>query len=146
MQKEICVGIVGANANNGWAKVSHVPAINSLPGLKLAAVATRNEQSAKEAAQAFGAERWFSDPFAMIKDERIDIITISVKVPAHRGFRSRGAGCKQSGVLRVAARMHSRGHEEDGDAAEFTSYRDRAAGTFESSRTPCKPAAFFWND
>jgi predicted dehydrogenase len=86
MQKEICVGIVGANANNGWAKVSHVPAINGLPGLKLAAVATRNEQSAREAAEAFGAERWFSDPFAMIKDERIDVITISVKVPAHRGF------------------------------------------------------------
>jgi predicted dehydrogenase len=32
--------------------VSHVPAINGLPGLKLAAVATRNEQSAREAAEA----------------------------------------------------------------------------------------------
>jgi predicted dehydrogenase len=86
MQKEFCVGIVGANANNSWAKVSHVPAINGLPGLKLAAVATRNEQSAREAAEAFGAELWFSDPFAMIKDERIDVITVCVKVPAHRDF------------------------------------------------------------
>ena len=43
-QKEICVGVVGANKNAGWAKMSHVPAIKSLPGLKLAAVATRNEQ------------------------------------------------------------------------------------------------------
>jgi predicted dehydrogenase len=50
-QKEIHVGIVGANAK-GWAKVSHVPAINGLPGLKLAAVATRNEQSAREAAES----------------------------------------------------------------------------------------------
>src|SRR4029077_20424586 len=40
MQKEICVGVVGANKNAGWAKMSHVPAIKSLPGLKLAAVAT----------------------------------------------------------------------------------------------------------
>jgi len=40
MQKEIRVGIVGANANKSWAKMSHVPAINGLPGLKLAAVAT----------------------------------------------------------------------------------------------------------
>jgi predicted dehydrogenase len=86
MQEEICVGIVGANANNGWAKVSHVAAINGLPGLKLAAVATRNEQSARETAEAFGAERWFSDPFAMVKDERIDVITVCVKVPAHRHF------------------------------------------------------------
>jgi predicted dehydrogenase len=83
-QKEIRVGIVGANAKSGWAKVSHVPAINGLHGVKLSAVATRNEQSAREAARAFGADRWFSDPFALIRDERIDVITIAVKVPAHR--------------------------------------------------------------
>jgi predicted dehydrogenase len=83
-QKDIRVGIVGANAKAGWAKLSHIPAINGLPGLKLAAVATRNEQVAREAAEAFGAERWFSDPFAMIRDDRIDVITIAVKVPAHR--------------------------------------------------------------
>ncbi len=83
-QKEIRVGIVGASANKSWAKVSHVPAINGLPGLKLAAVATSNEQSAREAAEAFGADRWFFDPLAMIRDDRIDLITISVKVPAHR--------------------------------------------------------------
>jgi predicted dehydrogenase len=83
-QKEIRVGIVGANAKSSWAKMSHVPAINGLHGLKLSAVATRNEQSAREAATAFGADRWFSDPFAMIRDERIDLITIAVKVPAHR--------------------------------------------------------------
>ncbi len=47
-------------------------------------MATRNEQSAREAAEAFGADRWFSDPFEMIHDDRIDLITISVKVPAHR--------------------------------------------------------------
>jgi predicted dehydrogenase len=81
---QIGVGIVGANAERSWAKASHVPAINSLSDLKLAAVATRNEQSAREAAEAFGAERWFSDPFAMIGDDHIDVITISVKVPEHR--------------------------------------------------------------
>ena len=83
-KKEIRVGIVGANANGSWANVSHVPAINGLPGLKLAAVATRNEQSARKAALVFGADRWFSDPFAMIGDDLIDVITISVKVPEHR--------------------------------------------------------------
>ena len=83
-QKQIRVGIIGANAQVGWAKVSHIPAINGIPGLKLAAVATSNEQSARQAAEAFGADRWYSDPLAMIRDERIDLITISVKVPAHR--------------------------------------------------------------
>jgi predicted dehydrogenase len=83
-KKEIRIGIVGADAKASWAKVSHIPAIKGLPGLKLAAVATRHEQSAREAAGAFAADRWFSDPFAMIRDDRIDVITIAVKVPAHR--------------------------------------------------------------
>jgi len=83
-QKEIRVGIVGADTKASWAKVSHVPSNNGLPGLKLAAVATRNEQSARQAAEAFGVDRWFSDPFAMIGDDLIDVITIAVKVPAHR--------------------------------------------------------------
>lgn len=78
------VGTVGANAKASWAKVSHVPAINGLPGLKLAAVATRNEQSAREAAQAIGAECWFSDPFAMILGDRIDVIGITVRVNLSR--------------------------------------------------------------
>jgi predicted dehydrogenase len=82
--KQICIGIVGADTKGSWANVSHIPAINGFPGLKLAAVATRNQQSARQAAEAFGADRWFSDPFAMIRDDRIDVITIAVKVPAHR--------------------------------------------------------------
>jgi predicted dehydrogenase len=47
-------------------------------------VATRNARSAREAAQAFGAERWLSDPFVMIHDDLIDVVTIAVNVPAHR--------------------------------------------------------------
>lgn len=83
-QKEIRVGIVGADNKESWAKVSHIPAIKGLPGVRLAAVATRNEKTAREAADVFGADRWFSDPFAMICDEKIDVVTIAVNVPAHR--------------------------------------------------------------
>ena len=84
--KEIRVGIVGADTRSSWAKVSHVPAISGLRGLKLAAVATRSEQSAREAAEAFGADCWFSDPFAMIRDDGIDLFTIAVNVPAHHAL------------------------------------------------------------
>ena len=83
-QKEIRVGIIGADVKASWAKVSYVPAINKLPDIKLAAVATHNEQSAREAAEAFGADRWFFDPFAIIHDNQIDVVTIAVRVPAHR--------------------------------------------------------------
>jgi predicted dehydrogenase len=47
-------------------------------------VATRNERSARQAAEAFGADHWFSDPFAMICGDHVDVVTIAVKVPAHR--------------------------------------------------------------
>ena len=85
-QRALRVGIIGADTKASWAKASHIPAITGLAALKLAAVATRSEQSAREAAEAFGAERWFSDPLAMIRDDLIDIVTLAVKVPAHRAL------------------------------------------------------------
>ena len=125
-QKEILVGIVGANANKTWAKVSHVPAINGLPGLKLAAVATSHEQSAREAAEAFGASRWFSDPLAMIRDDPIDLITISVKVPAHRELVLAALNAGKA-VYCEAPLGRTVAEAEDGERGRFTSYRHRTA-------------------
>ncbi|MDF3822428.1 Gfo/Idh/MocA family oxidoreductase [Leptospira sp. 96542] len=82
--KKFRVGIIGADTQASWAGASHIPALKVQPGLVLAAVATRHEQSAKAAAEAFGAERWYADPYALIKDETIDVVTVAVKVPAHR--------------------------------------------------------------
>jgi len=78
------VGIIGADTKASWAGASHIPAIQAQPGLVLAAVATRREESAKAAAEAFGAERWYANPYDLIHDNRIDLVTVAVKVPAHR--------------------------------------------------------------
>ena len=78
------VGIIGADTQASWAGASHIPALESQPSLVLAAVATRREESAKAAAEAFGAGRWFADPYAMIRDDGIDLVTVAVKVPAHK--------------------------------------------------------------
>jgi predicted dehydrogenase len=80
------VGIVGINPKKGWGRYSHVPAIQSLPDLKLAAVATRNETSARAAAEAFAAEHWFADPLAMVRSDAVDLVCVSVNVPAHRAI------------------------------------------------------------
>jgi predicted dehydrogenase len=82
--KKFRVGIIGADTQASWAGASHIPALQSQPGLVLAAVATRHEESARAAAEAFGIPRWFADPYAMIRDETIDVITVAVKVPAHK--------------------------------------------------------------
>jgi predicted dehydrogenase len=49
----------------------------------LAAVATRNEESARAAAQTFGAENWYADPYLLIEDSNIDVVTVAVRVSAH---------------------------------------------------------------
>lgn len=84
INKQFRVGIIGADANASWAGASHIPALRAQPALLLAAVATRREESAKAAAAAFGAERWYADPYELIHDNTIDIVTVAVKVPAHR--------------------------------------------------------------
>ncbi|MGW2094619.1 Gfo/Idh/MocA family protein [Promicromonospora sukumoe] len=80
----IRVGIIGADARASWAGAAHVPALAAQPGMVLAAVATRREESAREAARVFGVGRWFADPYALIRDPGIDVVTVAVKVPAHR--------------------------------------------------------------
>lgn len=80
----IRVGIIGADTKASWAGAAHIPAIQAQAGMVLAAVATRNEDSARSAAAAFGAERWFADPYELIRDSAVDLVVVAVKVPAHR--------------------------------------------------------------
>ena len=78
------VGIVGASASRGWAKISHVPAVQQLEGLELAAVATQDQPSADAAAKAFGAKKAYANAKALFTDPDIAIVTVAVNVPAHR--------------------------------------------------------------
>ena len=78
------VGIVGANPERSWAKDSHIPALQKLPDLKLTAVATRSERSARAAAKAFDVASWYDDAFALVCSDDVDIVSVCVKVPEHR--------------------------------------------------------------
>ena len=77
------VGIIGASAQGGWARESHVPAVQALRGLELGAVVTTSQASADRAAAAFGAREGYGSPDALFADPAIDIVTIAVKVPEH---------------------------------------------------------------
>ena len=82
--KDLGVGIIGASADRGWAKASHVPAVQGLAGLELAAVASGSQAKADEAAKSFGAKAGYANGKDLIKDPAVDIVTIAVKVPDHR--------------------------------------------------------------
>lgn len=84
MAKLLGVGIIGASAERGWAKLSHVPAVQQLAGLELVAVASGSQAKADAAAHAFGAKAGYADGKDLIQDPDVDIVTIAVKVPDHR--------------------------------------------------------------
>ncbi|MBE7218790.1 MAG: Gfo/Idh/MocA family oxidoreductase [Caulobacteraceae bacterium] len=84
VSKPLRVGIIGANARGGWAADSHVPAVQALDGLELAAVATNRQETADEAAHAFGVAKAYGGGDALIADPEIDVVTIATRVPDHR--------------------------------------------------------------
>lgn len=83
MTEALRVGMIGVNARTGWARDGHVPAAQALEGLELVAVATRRQDSADEAAAAFGAERAYGDPLALVADPDVDVVAIVSPVPTH---------------------------------------------------------------
>jgi predicted dehydrogenase len=87
--KVIRVGIIGADTRASWAGAAHIPALAAQPQFVLAAVATRREESARKAAEVFGAERWYADPLELIHDPSIDLVTVASRLWPHRRCVSR---------------------------------------------------------
>ncbi len=86
MANRLRVGIIGANAERGWARESHVPAVQKLAGLELAAVANKGQDAADAAARAFGAAKAYGDVADMFRDPDIDLVTVAVTLRAHHGL------------------------------------------------------------
>lgn len=87
MSKPLRIGIVGGNADRGWAHDAHVPALAQL-GEKflIEGVSARTQEGAEKAQAAFGASRAFGDSFELVRDPGIDIVSVTVKVPEHRAI------------------------------------------------------------
>lgn len=84
MSSKLRVGIIGVNAERGWAGEAHVPAVQAVAGLELAAVAARGQAAADAAAAAFGVDRAYGDAQELIDNPGLDIVTVAASVPAHR--------------------------------------------------------------
>ena len=78
---ELRVGVVGAS---GWADVAHLPALAGTPGLRVAAVATSREDSAREVATRWDVPAWSTSAAELAARDDVDLITVSVKAPLHR--------------------------------------------------------------
>ncbi len=84
MAKILRVGIIGANAERGWARESHVPAVLHLAGLELTSVANKGQDTADAAARAFGVAKAYGDAADLLRDPEIDLVTIAVTLRGHR--------------------------------------------------------------
>ena len=82
----IRVGIVGANPAYGWGSGVHRRVIERLPEFTLQGVCTTREESAREAAERFGASLWFTDHEALTQHPDIDLVAICVKAPHHHAI------------------------------------------------------------
>jgi predicted dehydrogenase len=80
------LAIAGANAQRGWARDTHIPALAAVPDIELYAVSARNQIIADEAARAFGAVKAFGDTLEMVRDPDVDVVAVTVKVPEHRAI------------------------------------------------------------
>ncbi|MGC0417697.1 Gfo/Idh/MocA family protein [Embleya sp. AB8] len=81
--RKIRVGIIGASPDRGWAARAHIPALTALPEYRITAVATSRPESAREAAHRFGAAHHFTDPGRLAEHPDVDLVVVTVKVPAH---------------------------------------------------------------
>lgn len=87
VKKPIQVGIAGANAQRGWARDAHIPALKTLSQqFVLSALSARDDELAQAARAEFGARRAFGDSLAMVRDADIDLVSVCVKVPEHRAI------------------------------------------------------------
>ncbi len=84
MSKPLKIGIIGASAEGGWARESHVPAVQMLDGLEFAAVATNSRKTAEAAARAFGVATAYGSGLELACAPGIDLVTVATRVPDHR--------------------------------------------------------------
>ena len=90
MTDKIRVGIIGANANYGWSKRAHLPALLGMPDFELTAVCTSRAETAQESREFYGAKHAFHDYTEMANHPEVDLVVVSVSVPAHYGMVKAG--------------------------------------------------------
>lgn len=80
---DVNVGVIGVSSASSWGREGHLPAVQAVEGLRLAAIATRDQHSADDIAESLGIERAFGDPIALINDPDIHVVTVAAPVPTH---------------------------------------------------------------
>lgn len=82
--KRFGVGVVGLDPGRSWGAIAHVPALRALSDrFDLLGVANSSEQSSRSAAAELDIPRAYGSFDEMVGDPDIDVVSVTVKIPAH---------------------------------------------------------------
>ena len=79
---QVRVGVVGASPP-GFGDRAHLPAVQSAPGLVIEAVCTTREETARAAAERWGARKWYARVEDLCNDPDVDLVTVAVRPRMH---------------------------------------------------------------
>jgi predicted dehydrogenase len=74
------VGVLGTNT---WARLAHLPAYAADERVRLVSVCDVVEERAREAAEAFGAQRWTTDPEDVMRDPEVAVVDVCTPTDTH---------------------------------------------------------------
>ena len=80
------IGVIGAGANT---RLRHIPGLQAIEGVTIAAVCNRTAESGQRVADEFGIPRVATDPEALFADPGIDAICIGTWPYRHREYAVR---------------------------------------------------------
>ena len=84
--QQLRIGVIGAGANT---RLRHIPGLQAIEGVEIAAVCNRTEGSGRRVADEFGILRVETDPEALFTDPAIDAICIGTWPYRHREYAVR---------------------------------------------------------
>lgn len=73
MSSKIRVGIIGTG---GWARYGHIPALQSLEGFEITALAVRNKQKVEKYAAQFGISQAYGSPEELLNNPDVDLVVV----------------------------------------------------------------------
>jgi predicted dehydrogenase len=83
-EKILRVGVIGVDRyGRGFGARAHIPGVLAAPNIELTAVCTTREETARLAAEKYGAQRYYAGVDGLVADPDIDLVTIAVRVRSH---------------------------------------------------------------
>src|SRR3712207_705152 len=95
--------------DRSWSAIAHVPALRAVPGYEISAVSTTRQESAGEAAARYGIPHAFVGHDALVKSSDVDLVVVTVKVPAHFELVTAAIAAGKDGFLEGAVGENGRG-------------------------------------